>query len=215
MSPFCGGGDLEVNCYFNQIVMLITQHFLPLRRWLDNRNGSTHSVTYMSNDSQNELISLLGDATRKKVITEVKDAGIYRLSADTTPHFSRHNQLAIAIRYLKESGPTDRLLALKNVSGKTGVATAEVIVKVLQESTLDTSQLVSQSYDFAKTTSGIYNGTQQKLREIVGHDVPYKPCLSHRSSTAMEHGCASSGLINEMFVVLEALYVFFASSTKR
>ena len=113
---------------------------------------------------------------------------------------------------MKETGPTERLLVLKHVSPKTRVATAEDIVKVLQEFMLDTSQLVSLSYDFAKTISGIYNGTQHKLQEIVGHDVPYMPCLSHRSSTAMEHGCASSDLINEMFVILEALYVFFASS---
>ena len=169
----------------------------------------------MSNDSQNEMISLLGDAVRKKVITKVKDAGMCGLSADTTPDLSRQDQLAVVIRYVKETGPTERLLALKHVSAKTGVATAEDIVKMMQKSTLDTSQLVSQSYDFAKTMSGIYNGTQQKLQEIVGHDVPYMPCLSHRSSIAVEHGCASSDLINEMFVVLEGLYVFFASSTKR
>ena len=149
------------------------------------------------------------------MITEVKDAGMYGLSAETTPDLSRHYQLAVVIRYVKETGPTERLLALKHVSAKTGVATAEDIVKVLQESMLDTSQLVSQSNNFAKTMSGIYNGTQQKLQEIVGHDIPYMPCLSHRCSTAVKHGCASSDLINEMFVVLEALYVFFASSTKR
>ena len=149
------------------------------------------------------------------MITEVKDAGMHVLSADTTPELSRHNQLVVAIRYVKEAGPTKRLLVLKHVSAKTGAAAAEVIVKVLQESTLDTPQLVSQSYDFAKTMSGIYNGKQQTLQEIVGHAVPYMPCLNHRNSTAVEHGLASSDLINEMFVVLEVLFVFFASSTKR
>ena len=63
---FRGGGNLEVNGNFNQIVMVTERHCLPLRRWLDNRNGRTHSVTYMSNDSQNEMISLLRDAVRKK-----------------------------------------------------------------------------------------------------------------------------------------------------
>ena len=133
----------------------------------------------MSIVSQNEMISLLGDAVRKKVITEVKYAGMYGLSADTTPDLSRHDQLAVVIRYVNESSPTERFLALKRVSAKIGVATAGHIVKVLQESTLDTSQLVSQSHDFAKTMSGICNGTQQKLQEVVGHDLPYMPCLSH------------------------------------
>ena len=59
---FRGGGNLVVNSNFNQIVMLMVRHCLPLRRWLNNRNDETHSVTYMSNDSQNKMISLLGDA---------------------------------------------------------------------------------------------------------------------------------------------------------
>ena len=96
------------------------------------RNGRTHSVTYMSNNSRNEMISLLGDAVRKKVITEVKYSGMYSLLADTTPDLSRHDQLAVVIRSMKETGPTERLLALKYLSAKTGVATAEDIVKVLQ-----------------------------------------------------------------------------------
>ena len=66
------------------------------------------------------------------MITEVKDAGMYGLSAETTPDLSRHYQLAVVIRYVKETGPTERLLALKHVSAKTGVATAEDIVEVLQ-----------------------------------------------------------------------------------
>ena len=64
---------------------------------------------------------------------------------------SQHDQLAVVIRYVKEKGPTERLLELKHVSAKTGLATAENIVKVLQESMLDTSQLINQLNDFAKT----------------------------------------------------------------
>ena len=92
---------------------------------------------------------------------------------------------------MKEIGPTEGVLALKHVSAKTGVATAEDIVKVLQESLLGTSQLVSQSYDFSKTMSCIYKWTQQRFQEIVGHDLTYMPCLSHRGSTVVEHRCPS------------------------
>ena len=51
--------------------------------------------------------------------------------------------------------------------------------KLLQDSTSGTSQLVSRSYDFVKTMSGIENETQQKLHEVVGHDIRYMFCLSH------------------------------------
>ena len=105
----------------------------------------------MSNDAQNETIRLLGDAVRKKVVKEIKYTGMYGLSVDTTPDLARLDQLANIIRYVKETDPTEKLLALRHVSAKTGVATAQDIVKVLQESTFNTSQLVSQSHNFTKT----------------------------------------------------------------
>ena len=194
--------------------MLVSRHCPLMKKSLQNRNGRAHSVTYMSNTSQNEMIHLLGNAVREKVIQEVKDTGMFGISADTTPDLSNHDQLAVVVRYTKDMVPHERLLALKHVTAKTGLATAEEIVQVLTENSLDTNQLVSQSYDFAKTMSGIYNGAQQKLQEIVGHDVPYMPCQSHRSNTVVEHACKASVVISEMFVVLEVLYTF-TGSTKR
>ena len=63
--------------------------------------------------------------------------------------------------------------------------------------------------------SSTYNRMQQKFLDTVSHCIPYMPCLRYQSSTAVEYGCVSSELINEMFVFFEELYVFFPSSTKR
>ena len=211
---FRGDGPLEVNGNFNQIVLMLARHCPVLDRWLKNRNGRAHSVTYMSNTSQNEMINLIGNAVRKIVISEVKSAGMFGVSADTTPDLSRRDQLAVVVRYVKEMIPNERLLALKPVTAKTGIATAEEIVQVLTENTLNTDELVSQSYDFASTMSGQYNGAQHHVQNIVGHDVPYMPCQSHRSNSVVEHACKGV-VISEMFVTLESLYTFFSSSTKR
>ena len=170
---FRGDGPLEVNGNYNQVVMLMARHSLPLRKWLENRNGRAHKVTYMSNVSQNEMIDLLGRKVREEIVTGVANAGMYSVSADTTPDVSNHDQLAVVVRYVKQMVPHERLLAVKHVTAKTGVATAEEVVAVLKKHTLDTDKLISQSYDFAKTMSGVYNGAQQKLQEIVGHTVPY------------------------------------------
>ena len=89
---FRGGGTLELNGNFNQIVMLVSRHCPLMKKWLQNRNGRAHFVTYMSNTSQNEMIHLLGNAVREKVIQEVKDAGMFGISADTTPDLSNHDR---------------------------------------------------------------------------------------------------------------------------
>lgn len=56
---FRGDGKLEIDGNFNQIVQLIARHCPILKGWLNNRNGRAHSLTYMSNQSQNEMIKLL------------------------------------------------------------------------------------------------------------------------------------------------------------
>ena len=113
------------------------------------------------------MIDLLGRKVREKIVAGVANAGMYSVSADTTPDVSNHDQLAVVVRYVKQMVPHERLLAVKHVTAKTGVATAEEVVGVLKKHTLDTDKLISQSYDFAKTMSGVYNGAQQKLQEII------------------------------------------------
>lgn len=70
----------------------------------------------MFNDSYNKMMSLLRDLAMKKVIREVKDAGMYGFLADTTPNLYRYDQLTTAIYYMNETSLNERLLELKHVS---------------------------------------------------------------------------------------------------
>jgi hypothetical protein len=63
--------------------------------------------------------------------------------------------------------------------------------------------------------SGEFNGAQKNLSELVGRHIPYIPCQAHRCNTVIEHSCNASAIVREMFEILQALYVFFTSSTKR
>ena len=45
--------------------------------------------------------------------------------------------------------------------------------------------------------------------------MPYFPCLAHRVNTTVEHSCDASVAVCHMFDILQELFVFFTSSTKR
>ena len=70
-------------------------------------------------------------------------------------------------------------------------------------------------YDFASNMSGIHNGAQAEIEKKLDRKVPYIPCQAHRCNTVVEHGCESSHIIQELFNILQELYVFFSGSTKR
>ena len=98
---------------------------------------------------------------------------------------------------------------------KTGAGMAKNNVDCWERHTLDVDNLAFQSYDFAASMSGEFNGAQQKVSELAGHKIPYAPCQAHRTNTAVEHSCNASPIIADMFAIMEELYVFFSASTKR
>lgn len=110
--------------------------------------------------------------------------------------------------------PKERLLHVCKNIDKTGLGMAIQMIDILLAKGLDTSRLLFQSYDFASSVSGQFNGVQKNVSKIVGHHVPYIPCQDHRTNTAVEHSCNSSLLDKDFFDALEGLYVFFSSSTK-
>jgi hypothetical protein len=63
-----------------------------------------YHVTYLSAQSQNEFIELTGHEVQRRIVQEIKDAGMYSVMADTTPDVSHKDRLAIACRYVDKTG---------------------------------------------------------------------------------------------------------------
>lgn len=98
---FRGSGN-DINGNFRQVVLLLLARHNPiLNKWLDNKNQKSYHVTYLSPDSQNELIDLLGAVIRNSIIKEINESSFYTVMADTTPDLSRRDQMSIIIRFVK------------------------------------------------------------------------------------------------------------------
>ncbi|CAB3981323.1 zinc finger MYM-type 1-like [Paramuricea clavata] len=151
-----------------------------------------YHVTYLSAQSQNEFIELIGHEVQQRIIQEIKDAGMYSVMADTTPDVSHKDWLAIACRYVDMMGqPRERLVLLTEAVDKTGEGGATEIIGSLTKQGLNLDELCFQSYDYTASMS------------------------AHRSNMVIEHSCKASPIITEPFNVLEALYVSYTGSTKR
>ncbi|CAB4000395.1 Hypothetical predicted protein [Paramuricea clavata] len=53
------------------------------------------------------------------------------------------------------------------------------------------------------------------MKEHLGRDVPYFPCLAHLFNTTVEHSCEASVAVCKKFEILQELFVFCTSSKKR
>ncbi|XP_028418765.1 zinc finger MYM-type protein 1-like [Dendronephthya gigantea] len=208
------GDDKEGN--FQQIVMMMARHCPDLKAWFNTTRMRPYRITYLSAHSQNEFIQLIGHQLQKQIAKEIEEAHMYSVMADTTPDVSHKDRLALACRYVDANGqPRERLMSLTEAKDKTGEGGAREIIEALNKHEINLDDLCFQSYDYAASMSGRFNGVQKKIQDKLGRRIPYMPCLAHRSNTVIEHSCEASAIITELFNVLEELYVFFTSSTKR
>ncbi len=180
--------EKDGNGNFRQISSLVARHSPSFKRWLDDASKRPHRVDYLSSRSQNEFLDLLAEDVTRRVTAEINQAGMFSVIADTTPDVSHVDQLSVVARYVNAEGnPQERLVDIKVIDDKTGDGHAQGIISSLNEKCLDTADVVFQSYDYTSSMSGIYKGCQAKLKEYLGREVPYFPCLAHRVNTTVEH----------------------------
>ena len=158
----------------------------------------------MSGKSQNEFIQLLADADREDIATEVSHSEMFSVMADTMPDVSNKDQLAVAVCYLDaDDKPTERLVQVKEVTGKTGKGLANEILTSLAECKIDKEMMRFQTYDSAANMSGKYNGAKKKLSEKVEREITYIPHVAHGANLVNEHSSKASVLISACMTFLK------------
>ena len=115
----------------------------------------------------------------------------------------------------KESLKNVGLISGRSRHDKTGEGHAQQILSSLNAKSVNTDSIVFQSYDYTSSMSGSFKGCQAKMKEHLERDVPYFTCLAHRFNTTVEHSCEASAAVCKMFEILQDLFVFFTSSSKR
>ena len=116
------------------------------RRWLNEACLRPYQVTYMSYESQNEMIDILAQNIWGKIKQKVNESKMFSIMADTTPDTSNKDRLAVAVRYDKEDGLSfavkERLLEVKETTDKTGNRQASDILTSLEDKGLKLSELI-------------------------------------------------------------------------
>ena len=65
--------------------------------------GRGSKLTFMSNDIQSKLIDIISKETALKIINLMKDSIARALIADTTPSFSKYEQLSLCVLVVSKS----------------------------------------------------------------------------------------------------------------
>ena len=143
------GTQSDADSNFAQLLSFTSRHCPKLKQWINDKHNRAYKVTYTSPQSQNEFLSLLAMEVKEKIVTDIKDAGVFSIMADTTPDVSHKGQMSVICRYVDQDGAVyERLLDLKEVREKTGHGQATAIIQSVDQNGLDNKSIAFQSYDF-------------------------------------------------------------------
>ena len=102
---------------FLATIRLLAKCDVILAEHVQSAKEKPKSVTYFSNRSQNEIIDLLGEIIKKKIISEIKDAKYFTIMLDSTLDIGHEEQVSEILRYVH----IDENRKVKNKGGISGI----------------------------------------------------------------------------------------------
>ena len=179
-------------------------------------NTGKGNTSYLSKTIYEELIEQVAVKVRNTIINEVKAAGYYSISVDSTPDCAHIDQLSIVLRYVSPSDflPVERFIGFINPLSHKGEELANILQFLVNKCGLSILRCRGQSYDNAANMSGKYNGMQKKILEHCKY-ATYIPCTAHSLNLVGRSAVDSCVFAVNFFSNVQAVYRFFVSSTHR
>lgn len=185
------------------------------------KNEETHTH-YMRHDIQDELINLMANEVKKKIIKEIQQCKYFSIIMDCTPDTSRKEQLSIIIRTVNmienddfsEPKIKEYFLDFIIVESTTGLNLANVVLDKLNEYGIQISNCRGQSYDNGANMIGQYQGVQSRILQQNSRAF-FMPCASHNLNLLLRDTAKSSVKAITFFGTIERVYTIFSASTSR
>lgn len=175
---FAGTNTSSGNFY--ELAHTISEFDLVMKNHLD----SSSRNKYLSPETQNELINIIGNKVRKTIIDQIISSKYYSMILDCTADVSRKEQMTFVLRYvyfdvdIRVFSIKESFIEYVNVSDTTGKAIADVAVSTLSRNTLEVGNMRGQGYDNGANMRGKHAGVQAHILNLNPLAV-FIPCSNH------------------------------------
>jgi len=150
------------------------------------------NATYLSHQSQNEMITIVGEAIREDTLRQVREAGKFVIMLDETKDLSHTDRVSLYVRYVRFDGGVakieERLLAIVAADRKTGEALEALLLNILEKYNLNIDDIVGQCYDGGSNLAGVYKGVQARILEKNPLDL-FTYCYAHSLNRVVVNAC--------------------------
>ncbi|XP_075215273.1 protein FAM200B-like [Lycorma delicatula] len=156
----------------------------------------------------------MANKVKDTIVAEVQKAGYFSFSVDSTPDISHTDQLTLRYVSPEDRLPTERFLTFLELKDHSGESIADLVFNyITTELEINFRKCRGHSYDNAANMAGRYNGMKQKIIEK-NKFAKFVPCAGH-SLNLVDHSVDYCLDAVNFFGVVNEVYIFFSSSTKR
>ena len=146
---------------------------------------------YTSPSTQNTMIKLIGDSIQHRIVTQVKQCGVFGIICDETMDLSKVEQLSVNVRYVQDNLQVEEyFLGFWPLRDTYGESLFNKLTDVLCTLDLPLAQLRAQCYDGAANMRGRYSGLATRVQEVAKMAV-YVHCHAHQLNLALQQACSS------------------------
>ena len=200
-----------------------------LFKHLQNVGNKPNKVNYLSNNSQNEIINLIGSMIKKKIISEVKKSKYFTQMFDSTSDVSREDQIAEILRYVYINENKDVeikevflgffqikevFLGFFQVSEKNPASLVKTVIEKLNGNGIDLNDGRGHAYGNAAVMTVVRTGVQKRILEI-NSQIQFINSEDHSLNLACVLTAEVHPTVVSYFGVMDKIFVFFSSSTTR
>ncbi|KAL4120834.1 hypothetical protein QTP88_013452 [Uroleucon formosanum] len=205
----------KVNTQYNQEVA-------ENREYLKDNDIIRHYFTekeknfrYVSGEYLNEFLGYMANIVIRDIVDNVLIANIFSIIVDETQDLSKHEQVAIILRYVNNDFYSiEAFLGFYKVESTDGLTLSLLIKNVLISNGLQLECLRGQCYDGAASLRGAYKGVQSRIKEENPLAL-YVHCNAHILNLCLLDLSKQISHVRNVFGTLSTLHNFINASSKR
>ena len=171
--------------------------------------------TYTSPGIQNELLDIIGENIRDSTINEIKDAKMFFLILDESLDISRHEQVAVVLRYVNcQFIVNERFVGFFRATQTDGESLYHLMQTVLMTLGLNIDDIIAHCYDGATNMRGIYKGVAARIKRNNSKAICVH-CNGHILNLVLVDAAKAVTAARNTFGTVSELHNFMEASAKR
>jgi|GEM_PF-6140542 len=169
------------------------------------------NAIYRSPEIQNQIIQAMVQTVRSSIAKDIKESDVnwFTVMEDGTRDKNNRENIAIAIRYVKDGIVNESLLTVSTTENLDAATFTELTLNTLTKNNIDPSRMLSQCYDGASVMSGNVSGVATRIEKKLGRKVPYVHCYNHRLHLIVIRTISEITFIRLFFYQCVMLHEFF------